>query len=71
MKLPELSQQYRETGERCRSLLQEQRRALSDPGRTEAERQLIRRRITMLTAMLRENIETAIYLEKYYGRHAS
>ena len=71
MKLTELSLQYRETGERCRILLKAQRRALCAPELTEAERLLIRRRITLLSAMLRENIETAIYLEKYYGRHAS
>ena len=67
MNLSELSLQYRETGERCRRLLAVQRKELEREDVTEAQRQIIRRRITMLTAMLRENIELAIRLEKYYG----
>ena len=71
MNLEELSLQYRETGERCRRLLAAQRKELAREDITEAQRQLIRRRITMLTAMLRENIELAIRLEKYYGGNGS
>ncbi len=71
MTLSELSLQYRETGERCRTLLALQRRQLQREDLTEAEKQLIRRRITMLTAMLRENVALAIRLEKYYGGNVS
>ena len=71
MNLEELSLQCRETGERCRALLAEMRKTLEREDISEAQRQLVRRRITMLTAMLRENIELAIRLEKYYGGNRS
>ena len=68
MQLKELSAEYRRTGERCRATLREQRRLLSRPGLPEGERIVLHRRVTLLTAMTREAIATAIYLDNYYGR---
>ena len=69
MNLTELSIEYRSIGETCRARLREQERALRCPGLSEAERALTRRRITLLTAIVREMIATSIYLERYYGRN--
>lgn len=71
MDLIELSVEYRSIGELCRARLREQERALLSPGLSDAERALTRRRITLLTAIVRETITTSIYLERYYGRNAS
>ena len=71
MNLRELSVQYRAIGELCRAALRQQQRTLQAPGLSEAERALARRRVTLLTAIVRESIATSIYLERYYGRNAS
>lgn len=71
MNLTELSAEYRQTGERCRRRLAEYRRRLLSPELSDAERALLNRRVTLLTAIVRESIATSIYLEHYYGRNAS
>ena len=70
MNLSELSVQYRESGEACKSRVLELSLALSKDGLSEMEKLLIRRRITILTAMGRDTIATSNYLSRYYTRAA-
>jgi len=67
MKIIELSAQYRAGGEACYSRVAELKAHLSNDCVDETEKLLLRRRITLLTAMARETIETAKYLAAYYA----
>ena len=71
MNLLELSAEYRCTGEACRLRLREYKRRLLSHALTDAERAILQRSVTLLTAIVRECIATSIYLEHYYGRNAS
>lgn len=71
MTLLELSAEYREIGEKCRLRLAEQRALLASCALSDAEHALAARRVTLLTAIVRESIATSIYLRNYYGRNAS
>ena len=71
MNLLELSNEYRRTGEVCRARLRDYKSRLLAHGLTDAERAVLQRSITLLSAIVRECIATSIYLEHYYGRNAS
>lgn len=69
MTLYELAVEYRESGERCRRRVRELQDELDREAMGETERLLLRRRISVLSAMERDAIATSRYLEHYYGRN--
>lgn len=66
MNLLELSRQYRLSGELCRERVALLKPRIADENISEQERLLLRRRVTILTAMARETIAISRLLEKYY-----
>ena len=64
----ELSEQYRVSGIACRQRLQQLKAELDGDDLSFEEEIVLRRRITILTAMTRQCLETANYLEQYYER---
>lgn len=67
MSLESLAAEYRETGEKCRAAARELRRGEQLP-MSETECLILRRRITLVSAMARELIATSNYLAHYYDR---
>lgn len=67
MRIEQLSQEYRASGEACRRRAQELTEALMSEKMCEMERLRLRRRICMLNTMARDAIATSKYLENYYG----
>lgn len=67
MKLTELSEQYRQSAEPLRGRIAELRRRLDTEELCELERLRLRRRVCVLSTMLRETIAVSRYLENYYG----
>ena len=68
MKLFELAKEYRISGEMCRKRAKELNKIIKNRRLNESEKLMLRRRITILSAMARETIETANKLADYYGR---
>ena len=68
MKLSELAKEYRISGEKCRKRAKELNALIQNGGLSESEKLMLRRRLTIITAMARETIETANKLAGYYGR---
>ena len=64
--LLELSKEYRESGELCRGRMREIERELEKGTATASERLLLRRRLTILSAMARDAIELSNKLGRYY-----
>ena len=71
MELSELSAEYRESGEKCRSRAGELTELLGSAEMSETERLILRRRIYILASMGRECIATSNYLRSYYGGGAN
>lgn len=67
MKLAELSLQYRASGEAIRARVALLEQGLKQGHMSETEKLLLRRRITILTSMYRETLETSNYLARYYS----
>jgi len=67
MNLSELSDEYRESGEKCRVRSAELQKLLRTKEMSETERLILRRRIYIISAMARESIATSNYLRGYYG----
>ena len=67
MTLTQLSEQYRESGKKCRDRADELRITLETVPMSETERLLLRRRIYILETMARQTTATAKYLRYYYG----
>jgi len=68
MKLSELAKEYRISGEKCRKRAKELNALIQNGSLSESEKLMLRRRLTIITAMARETIETANKLAGYYGR---
>ena len=66
MKVIELAAEYRESGELCFRRVAELLRQADTETLSESERLALRRRISALTAMGRDALATARYLENYY-----
>lgn len=66
MKLSELSEQYAAGAELCRGRIDELRRSLGEP-MCEIDRLRLRRRIGILSGMMRDALATSRYLKNYYG----
>jgi hypothetical protein len=64
----ELSMQYRISGLACKSKLSQLKTELGKENLPMSEELLLRREITLLTAMARECIETSLYLQHYFER---
>lgn len=71
MKLLELSAQYRESGEACRTRANELSGLLREGELSEMQKLLLRRRITILTSMARDTLGLANYMAGYYRRGKS
>ena len=66
MKLIELSKEYRSSGEKCKKRVNEISEKLGTGNLTDLERIVMKRRITMLSAMARDAIEISNRLANYY-----
>lgn len=66
MKLIELSAEYNESALLCRRRIAELNRTLSDEPMCEIDRLRLRRRIAILTSMMRDTLAVSRYLENYY-----
>lgn len=71
MTLEALSREYQISGQACKQRVRELEAALREPGVTETQRLILRRRITVLTGMARDAIATGRYLQNYYKREGS
>lgn len=67
MNLIELSEQYRDSAMLCRDRLKELNKALAQDRMCEIDRLRLRRRIAILTSMMRDTLAVSRYLENYYG----
>lgn len=67
MTLQQLSEEYRVSADLCRQRVAELNRQLRDEELSETEKLLLRRRICILSGMVRETASTANYLRTYYG----
>ena len=67
MTLTQLSEQYRDSGKKCRDRADELIKTLKTAPMSETERLLLRRRIYMIETMARQTTATANYLRDYYG----
>lgn len=63
-----MAAEYRVSGEKCRDRVRELREKVKTHDMTESEKLLLRRRITMLSAMARDAVAISKYLESYYER---
>ena len=66
MKLKEMSAEYRASGEACFERVKELLGQVAEEELGESERVSLRRRVSILTAMGRDALSTARYLEHYY-----
>lgn len=66
MKLAELSAEYRSSAQLCRVRIAELRQKLADEQMCEIDRLRLRRRICILTSMMRDTLAVGGYLENYY-----
>ncbi len=66
MNLQELSESYAHSSRLCRERAAELNRQVQDPGISETERLLMRRRICILLGMARETGGISRYLHTYY-----
>ncbi len=67
MNLMELSAEYSESAALCRGRIAELRSGLADESLCEIDRLRLRRRIAMLTSMMRDALAVSRYLKNYYG----
>ena len=67
MKLIELSEEYSRSAALCRERIAELRGGLDDESMCEIDRLRLRRRIAMLTSMMRDALAVSHYLKNYYG----
>ena len=68
MTLQELSREYRDSAQLCKQRAAELAAQLDDPGLSETQRLLLRRRICILTAMARDTMGVSSYLHTYYRK---
>jgi hypothetical protein len=66
MKLIELSAEYNESARLCKDRIGELNRMLSEEPMCEIDRLRLRRRIAVLTSMMRDTLAVSRYLENYY-----
>ncbi len=67
MKLIELSEEYAQSAELCRGRIAELRSSLADETMCEIDRLRLRRRIAILTSMMRDTLAVSRCLKNYYG----
>ncbi len=67
MKLIELSAEYERSAGLCRGRIAELRQLLTDESMCEIDRLRLRRRIAVLTGMMRDALAVSRYLKNYYG----
>jgi len=67
MKISELSAEYRDSAMLCRGRIKELNLKLEGEPMCEIDRLRLRRRIAILTSMMRDTIAVSRYLENYYG----
>lgn len=67
MKLIELSAEYNESAQALKRRIAELSRQLNDEPMCEIDRLRLRRRIAILTSMMRDTLAVSRYLENYYG----
>lgn len=66
MKLIELSTEYNDSAQLCRVRIAELNRELNEEPMCEIDRLRLRRRIAVLTSMMRDTLAVSRYLENYY-----
>ena len=66
MKLIELSAEYNESAQPLKRRIAELNRQLNDEPMCEIDRLRLRRRIAILTSMMRDTLAVSRYLENYY-----
>ena len=66
MKLIELSAEYNDSAQLCRVRIAELNRELNEEPMCEIYRLRLRRRIAVLTSMMRDTLAGSRYLENYY-----
>ena len=67
MKLIELSAEYNESAQALKCRIAELSKQLNDEPMCEIDRLRLRRRIAILTSMMRDTLAVSRYLENYYG----
>ena len=67
MKISELSAEYRDSAMLCRGRIKELNLKLECEPMCEIDRMRMRRRVCILTGMMRDAMAISRYLENYYG----